>query len=546
MISVGKSGPVLAAFLGSLLLFFTGISPSSAVPAPDHGPANTATEVTLNKPGLGNIKQISAGYDYTVALSQDGTAYSWGANSYGQLGDGTLTDSADPRLVDQPAGVKFTDVSAGLNHVLALGSDGKVYAWGDNTFGQLGNGTDTASRVPTVVKQPKGVTFTYVSAGYDYSLALGDNGKAYAWGSNFFGKLGTGSWDDQGTPVLIDQPKGVTLTQVSAGYDHSVALGDDGNAYAWGANQSSQLGDGTSEDSYSPVLVKQPAGVKLTQIGSGYEYSVALGDDGNAYTWGIIFYRGSDDSMSSVSSATPKMVDMPRGVSLSEISAGANHVLAHSDDGSSYGWGNNEFGQVGGGSTVPFVSTPELVDQTGDVSFLQISAGGFHSVAVGDDGNTYAWGDNEYGQLGLREGTVRPQRIEWDIEVTDVSFDGVKGTNLTDKNDGTISVLTPALPDGIVDVSVSWTLNGVVQDPVVYVDGFTFGTPPPPSPKGNVFYLLNDWESTTHDLAFAYGRFGDEVFVGDWDGDGYDTLAVRRGINFYANNSLRGGNADAE
>ena len=164
-------------------------------------------------------------------------------------------------------GIRFSQVSGGKNDYispfsLAVGSDGNAYAWGDNFNGELGDGTGTSYRnTPVRVRKPDRRTypdlpedFTYVqvSAGYHHSLALGSDGNAYAWGNNYHGRLGDGTTTDQTTPVRVKKPTGAptdfTYVQVSAGWQHSLAVGSDGNAYAWGDNNSGQLGDGTTTD----------------------------------------------------------------------------------------------------------------------------------------------------------------------------------------------------------------------------------------------------------------------------------------------------------
>src|SRR5690606_37509516 len=142
-----------------------------------------------------------------------------------------------------------TSISGGSAHSVALGSDGNAYAWGSNTFGQLGDGTNTSSNTPVQVQAPAGDTFTSISAGENHSVALGSDGNAYAWGRNTFGQLGDGTNTSSNTPVQVQAPAGVPSTSISAGSTHSVALGSDGNAYAWGRNIYGQLGDGTNTSS---------------------------------------------------------------------------------------------------------------------------------------------------------------------------------------------------------------------------------------------------------------------------------------------------------
>jgi len=130
--------------------------------------------------------------------------------------------------------------------------------------------------------EPAGVTFTSISSGDAYSVALGSDDNIYAWGSNGQGRLGDGTTTDSSVPVQVAAPAGVTFTVMSAGTYHSVALGSDGNTYAWGYNAAGQLGDGTTTSSNVPVQVAVPAGVTFTAFSAGDSYRVALGCDGNS------------------------------------------------------------------------------------------------------------------------------------------------------------------------------------------------------------------------------------------------------------------------
>jgi alpha-tubulin suppressor-like RCC1 family protein len=190
--------------------------------------------------------------------------YGLGANGLGQVGDAALSDRSSPVAVasgDRPVAVQWTAVSAGGGHSVALGSDGKVYGWGANASGQLGDGTDVARSRAVVVEAgeiPVGVSLQQVSAGGSHSLGLGSDGKVYAWGANGYGQLGDGTLTDRTRPVAVgagEIPSGVTITEVRAGRDHSLALGSDGKVYAWGRNASGQLGDGTVGSRSLPVAV---------------------------------------------------------------------------------------------------------------------------------------------------------------------------------------------------------------------------------------------------------------------------------------------------
>ena len=215
--------------------------------------------------------QVSAGGDHSLALGSDGNIYAWGSNSNGQLGDGTTTQKTIPVKVKPPVGkptaFTYVQVSAGYDFSLALGSDGNAYAWGNNMYGGLGDGTFYNTRTtPVKVKPPAGkpTAFTYVqvSAGGDHSLALGSDGNIYAWGCNTGSDLGNNKPGDSYIPVRVRDPvsptnasKGLKAAQVIAGYHFSLAMGSDGNAYAWGANYSGQLGNDTTKEAKVPVPV---------------------------------------------------------------------------------------------------------------------------------------------------------------------------------------------------------------------------------------------------------------------------------------------------
>ncbi len=330
-------------------------------------------------------------------------------------------------------GIRFSQVSGSKDFSygfsLAVGSDGNAYAWGYNTYGQLGDGTTNPRSAPVKVGKPAGAPadFTYlqVSAGYWHSLAVGSDGNAYAWGFNTYGQLGEGTNSSyRNTPVKVGKPAGApadfTYLQVSAGWQHSLALGSDGNAYAWGSNTYGLLGEGTNS-SYrnTPVKVGKPAGAPADftylQVSAGYWHSLAVGSDGNAYAWGYNYY-GQLGNGTSTDQHTPVRVrtpdrkaypDLPADFTYVQVSAGYWHSLAVGSDGNAYAWGSNGYGQLGNNTSGSTSSVPVRVrdpdnptDKSQGLQAAQLSAGGHHSLAVGSDGNAWAWGWNGYGQLG--------------------------------------------------------------------------------------------------------------------------------------------------
>ncbi|WP_425605020.1 RCC1 domain-containing protein [Bombiscardovia apis] len=164
---------------------------------PSSGPAAGGTNVTITPSSISGIKftTISSGYSHTLALGDDGNAYAWGQNVHGQIGDNTVTTRLTPTRVITPANIKFTQISAGsVDHSTALGTDGYIYTWGWNDRGRLGLGDTTDRIVPTKIPLPAGVNrFLQIKASNRFVIALGDNGKVYAWGMNRSGQLGVGT-----------------------------------------------------------------------------------------------------------------------------------------------------------------------------------------------------------------------------------------------------------------------------------------------------------------------------------------------------------------
>jgi alpha-tubulin suppressor-like RCC1 family protein len=258
----------------------------------------------------GGVTLISAGMDFSSCAIESGRAYCWGANNFGQLGDESTTDSDVPVPGDISgvlAGKTLTQIAAGIFGNCALDTVGTAYCWGYNGDGELGNGSTTDSDVPVAVDTGgvlAGKTLTQVTAGGGTMCALDSSGAAYCWGNNGSGELGNGSTTDSSVPVAVDTSgvlAGKTVTQISAGWEFACALDSTAAAYCWGDNGSGQFGDGSTVSSSVPVAVDTGgvlAGQTLTQISAGVD-TCALDSSGAAYCWG---YNGDgelgDDSTS--------------------------------------------------------------------------------------------------------------------------------------------------------------------------------------------------------------------------------------------------------
>ncbi|MFN8930424.1 MAG: RCC1 domain-containing protein, partial [Alphaproteobacteria bacterium] len=352
-----------------------------------------------------------------------GISYGWGSNWWGVLGNGTNTDSSTPTPVTLPAGVtSFTSLAGGGGHGCGIGNNGRAYCWGQNGAGQLGDGTDTNRTTPTQVILPAGVTsFTSIAAGWAHTCGIGNNGRAYCWGGGY--TIGNGTWSHSTTPTQVTLPAGVTsFTSIAANYYHSCGIGNNGRAYCWGTNWYGQLGDGTTTDRNTPTPVPLPDGVtSFTSITAGWEHSCGIGNNGRAYCWGFNEWGQLGDG-TTTNRATPTLVPLPAGVtSFTFVGAGSHHNCGFGNDGRAYCWGNNGDGQLGDG-TITSRATPTLVTlPAGVTSFTSISAwGGFHTCGIGNNGRAYCWGGNWWTQLGngTTTGSLTPTLVSLPAGVT--------------------------------------------------------------------------------------------------------------------------------
>ncbi len=491
---------------------------------------------------LADVVDIAAGRDHSLALKSDGTVWAWGNNSNGRLGDNTVLPRSSPvQVIDpnDPSGylTDVVDIGAGPSNSLAVKSDGTAWAWGLNDYGQLGDGSTIDRRTPVQVSIPGEVTA--LAAGEYHSLALKSDGTVWAWGRNDRGQLGDGTGISSPTPVQVIDPNdpGEFLTDVkaiAAGYFHSLALNSDGTVWAWGYNGGGQLGDGTQTSGASPVKVNGLTDVRTIQA-AGHDHSLALKSDGTVWAWGLNLYgqlgvgttdthyipvqvkglnhrvraiaAGWKHSLALVSSTMPNRA--PVGVDdgyvalesntlsvaapgvlgndkdhdgdpitaalASDVSHGA---LALSLDGSfvytpasgftgtdsftyeaydgelysgvatvtimvnvpatpgyPWSWGLNNYGQLGDGTTTNR-NTPVQVSGLNTVA--RLAGGEYHSLALRSDGTVWACGRNDYGQLG--DGTTTHRYTPVQVSSLDgiVAIAACQDHSLALRSDGTV------------------------------------------------------------------------------------------------------------
>ncbi|NIL42561.1 cell wall anchor protein [Salinispora arenicola] len=338
--------------------------------------AVTVTQATVVSPAFAQHKPPT-----TAAVTD--TALAWGENDEGQLGNGGTTNTSEPTAVSLPSGTLVTAIAGGDGHSLALTSTGSVLAWGDNSDGQLGDGTTTDTTTPVAVDLPTGTEVTAIAAGAVHSLSLSSTGGAFAWGNNDQGQLGDETTLSTSTPVNVALQPGTTLLAVAGGSGHSLAITSDNAAIAWGDNSQGQLGDGTTTDALAPVNVALAPGTEITAVAAGRLHSVALTSAGTAFTWGNNA-SGQLGNGTNTTSSTPVAVSLPTGTTLTAIAAhNSNHTVAITNTETALAWGDNSFGQLGAEITITSSSnTPIPVNLAAGTTVTTTAVGNNHSLAL--------------------------------------------------------------------------------------------------------------------------------------------------------------------
>jgi len=374
--------------------------------------ADSATPVAVS--GLSGGIDIAAGGNavHSCAVLSDGTVRCWGGNFLGQLGNGSTNGSNTPVAVVgnvlPAAGAK--QAKTGGNHSCALLEDGTVQCWGYNGFGELGNGSPSNSSTPVTVSNLTGATA--ISTGQDHTCALLSDGTVKCWGYNFFGQLGDGSNTNSNTPVAVSGVAGATA--ITTGYTHSCALLSDGTVKCWGNNGFGQLGNGSNTNSSTPVAVSNLTGA--TAISGGGFHSCALLADGTVKCWGDNG-EGQLGNSSTTNSNTPVTVSNLTGATA--ISTGQYHTCAVLGDGTAKCWGRNLDGELGNGSNTDSNMPVAVSGLSGAVA---TAAGSNASCALLANGKVTCWGSNAYGELGNGSNTNSNTAVATSLPLTRVSW----------------------------------------------------------------------------------------------------------------------------
>ena len=365
---------------------------------------------------------VTTGDSHTCAiLDNDNSLWCWGDGSRGQLGLGDTGERTTPHQVDG----SWIDVSAGDEQTCGIDTDGELFCWGNNDRDQLGLGSGEDSDIEEPMALQASLSgWQQVSSGENHSCAFDGSGELYCWGANNRSQLGNGTDEDRNEPTRVAASDDsttdpidfgdwdATITDISAGAEHTCAIDVDETAYCWGNDTDGRLGIG---DDFGLLLVNTPQEVDddFLSISAGQAHTCGIRQTLNApeaYCW------GAGDS-GQIGDGNEMSFDTPRAVSGSldyqSVSAGGEHSCGFNDDGDAFCWGWQFRGRLGNGDESDGIQdSPVPVNDSGDVT--QIAAGADHTCAI-DGGALYCWGDGGDGRLGTGDenSTGDPTTIDW-------------------------------------------------------------------------------------------------------------------------------------
>ena len=348
----------------------------------------------LPETGITISPMVETVSNFTVTLKTNGTVWTYGQNTYGELGIGTNEMTDEPKQVEFGEGVVIKQIAVGEYHAVALDTEGNVWAWGRNNYYQLGNNGSDSNIPVKVTGIPK---VTRITSGTNSVMAVTEDNKLVVWGQNAYGELGTGSNTNKITPTIVNGIHDVL--DVQGGKNHYLLLKTTGEIYSVGSNLYSQLGIDLGERTRINTFEKIPSNLKFGFIAAGWTSSAAITVDGTAYVWGQNVY-GNLGNGTKTNIEVPTQVSEITGVVEADI--GKTHTILRDYNDNIYLAGINANGQLGDGTLengFTFAKNLNIED------VLRVSAGNTYTAVMKKDGTVWAWGDYNHGNRVLRART---------------------------------------------------------------------------------------------------------------------------------------------
>jgi len=332
-------------------------------------------------------------------FAKTGSLWGWGQNNYGQLGDGTITDRSS-LVQTTAAGTNWNSITVGWRRsAYGIKTDGTLWVWGLNGQGQLGDGTTANKSTPV---QLAGTTWKQVSGGV-FGMAIKTDGTLWGWGYNDTGQLGNNTSYPNSTSSPTQIGSANTWKMVSCGSYHTAAIKTDNTLWMWGQGTGGRLGLGDTSHRSTPV---QLSGTWKMASGGAY-HTAAIKTDGTLWTWGEAGSGVLGDGTTTQRSSPVQTVG--GGTNWKMVSAGSYHTAAIKTDGTLWMWGFNTYGALGDGTTTTRSSPVQTVSSGTNWKMISVSG---HSMAIKTDGTLWTWGLNDYGQLGDGTTTARSSPVQ--------------------------------------------------------------------------------------------------------------------------------------
>jgi alpha-tubulin suppressor-like RCC1 family protein len=337
---------------------------------------NRSTPVTTFAGGT-NWKQVSAsGYRHSAAIKTDGTLWTWGRGTNGQLGSAvTVGDRVTP-ITTFAGGTNWKQVDCGNNHTVAIKTDGTLWTWGSGGSGRLGNAVTTGNISTPVTTFAGGTNWKQVNATDLHTAAIKTDGTLWTWGSGANGRLGNNNTTNRSTPVTTFAG-GNNWKQVTCGYFNIAAIKTDGTLWTWGQNGNGQVGDSTLTQKLTPVTTFA-GGTNWKQVSAGINHIAAIKTDGTLWVWG----SGANAKLGTndLTNRSTPITTFAGGTNWKQVSAGSQHTAAIKTDGTLWTWGYGGAGRLGNNNTTNR-STP-VTTFAGGTNWKEVSGGGYHTAAV--------------------------------------------------------------------------------------------------------------------------------------------------------------------